>query len=198
MPLCNGLLLFALNIFLYLRRAFLPVSASVVVIFSSFFITCQTFFIFSALLAFIYKRQTGSHTNKHTQCYLSASGWKNFLSALRSPSRSILSPFSFPQWAKSWPPSCLGKWSKNKWMIEWKPRQLARGKTLYIQFVCMNKKWPARVQVIRVFKANGGRQFPALQFPPPCCLPPFQILLVRHLVLVLFWQTDATSCIHWP
>lgn len=61
-----------------------------------------------------------AHTQTNTKCYLSASGWKNFLSALLPPSHSICSPFSFPQWAKSWPPSCLGKWSKkiNGWLNE--------------------------------------------------------------------------------
>lgn len=57
------------------------------------FITCQTFFIFSALLAFIYKASDWlAHTLVHTQCYLFASGWKNFLahSSCRSLRRNIV------------------------------------------------------------------------------------------------------------
>lgn len=48
------------------------------------------------------------------------------------------------------PPSCLGKWSKNKWMIERKPRQLAKGEN-------SSKKWPTAKGQVIVFKTNVGR-----------------------------------------
>lgn len=91
------------------------------------FITCQTFFIFSALLAFMYEA-LAIHTHTHTlslrfrlKAFLSTLS----LSLIRCVTFSILFFFfssffstSIINGQRDRPPSCLGKWSKNKWMIE--------------------------------------------------------------------------------
>lgn len=167
------------------------------------FITCQTFFIFSALLAFMYEA-LATHTHTHTlslrfrlKAFLSTRSLSFSLArSLRYFLYFIFFSTGIINGQRDRPPSCLGKWSKNKWMIEWKPRQLAKGENSSKNLV--RKKWPTAKGQVIVFKTNVGRaNFRLQSLCSLCCFCCVAAARMDPELDSLHCCTMATSCIHW-